>query len=102
MAVIGLGTMGAGDGQARSVDADVLLLTDVDAVRVSYGTPQARPIHHATPGELRSRKFPDGSMGPKVEAASRLVAATGRMAVIRGLDDAEAMAHGKVGTVVTP
>ena len=88
---------------ARSVDADVLLLlTDVDAVQVGYGTPQARPIYHATPGELRSRKFPDGSMGPKVDAACRFVAETGRMAVIGGLDDAEAMAHGKAGTVVTP
>ena len=87
---------------ARPVDADVLLLlTDVDAVQVGYGTPQARLIHHATPGELRSRKFPDGSMGPKVNAACRFVAATGRMAVIGTLDDAEAMAHGKAGTVVT-
>jgi carbamate kinase len=88
---------------ARSVDADVLLLlTDVDAVEDGYGTSQARPIRRATVGELRSRGFPDGSMGPKVEAASRFVAATGRMAVIGRLDDAEAMAHGKAGTVVTP
>lgn len=88
---------------ARAVDADVLLLlTDVDAVQDGYGTPQARPIHHATPGELRTRGFPDGSMGPKVEAACRFVTATGRIAVIGRLDDAEAMAHGKAGTVVTP
>jgi carbamate kinase len=87
---------------ARAVDADVLLLlTDVDGVQDGYGTPQARPIHHATPAELRSRTFPDGSMGPKVEAACRFVAATGRMAVIGRLEDAEAMAEGKAGTVVT-
>ena len=86
---------------ARAVDADVLLLlTDVDAVQDDYGTPQARPIHRATPGELRSRGFPDGSMGPKVEAVCRFVAATGRMAVIGRLADAEAMAEGKAGTVV--
>ena len=86
----------------RAVDADVLLLlTDVDAVQDGYGTPQAHPIHRTTPGELRSRGFPDGSMGPKVEAACRFVATTRRMAVIGRLDDAEAMAHGKAGTVVT-
>ena len=86
---------------ARAVDADVLLLlTDVDAVQEDYGTPQARPIHHTTPAELRSRTFPDGSMGPKVEAVCRFVGATGRMAVIGRLEDAEAMAEGKAGTVI--
>jgi carbamate kinase len=87
---------------ARAIGADVLLLlTDVDAVQDGYGTPQARPIHQTSAAELRSRGFPDGSMGPKVEAACRFVAASGRMAVIGRLDDAEAMAHGKAGTVVT-
>jgi carbamate kinase len=87
---------------ASAIDADVLLLlTDVDAIQDGYGTPQARPIHHATPGELRSRTFPDGSMGPKVAAVCRFVTATGRMAVIGQLADAEAMAEGKAGTVIT-
>jgi carbamate kinase len=87
---------------ARAVGADVLLLlTDVDAVQDGYGTAQARPIRRATPSELRSRGFPDGSMGPKVEAACRFVEATGHMAVIGRLNDAEAMASGKAGTVVT-
>ena len=86
---------------ARALDADVLLLlTDVDAVQDGYGTPQARPIHHITPSELRSRTCPDGSMGPKVEAVCRFVAATGKMAVIGRLADAEAMAEGKAGTVI--
>jgi carbamate kinase len=35
---------------ARAVDADaLLLLTDVDAVTDGFGTPDARPIRHATP-----------------------------------------------------
>jgi carbamate kinase len=52
---------------ARAVDAGaLLLLTDVDAVIDGFGTPRARPIRHATPGELRARSFPAGSMGPKV------------------------------------
>jgi carbamate kinase len=87
---------------ARAVGADMLmLLTDVDAVQDGYGTPRARPIRHATPSELRSRNFPDGSMGPKIEAVCRFVEATGRIAVIGRLNDAEAMANGKAGTVVT-
>jgi hypothetical protein len=62
----------------------VLLLTDVDAVQDGYGTPHARPIHHATVDELRSRGYPDGSLGPKAGAACRFAAATGRIAVIGG------------------
>jgi len=72
----------------------------VDAVEDGYGTPQARPIHRATPQELRGRPFPAGSMGPKVEAACRFVEATGGMAAIGRLDDAEALLDGKAGTIV--
>ena len=88
---------------ARDLAADALLiLTDVDAVEDGYGTPQARPIHRATPQELRARPFPAGSMGPKVEAACRFVEATGAMAAIGRLDDAEALLAGKAGTIVAP
>ena len=88
---------------ARAVDADaLLLLTDVDAVIDGFGTPQARPIRHATPAGLRARSFPAGSMGPKVEAACRFVEATGRIAAIGRLDAAEKLLRGEAGTVVGP
>lgn len=88
---------------AKAVAADVLLLlTDVDAVIDGFGTPDARPIRHATPAQLRSRSFPAGSMGPKVEAACRFVEATGGMAAIGRLDAAEAMLNGTAGTIVAP
>jgi len=87
---------------ARAVAADaLLLLTDIDAVVDGFGTPGARPIHHATPGELRACSFAAGSMGPKVDAACRFVEATGRMAAIGGLDEAEALLERKAGTVVS-
>jgi carbamate kinase len=88
---------------ARAVDADaLLLLTDVDAVTDGFGTPHARPIRHATPGELRARSFPAGSMGPKVEAACRFVEATGQMAAIGRLDAAAALLRRTAGTIVSP
>jgi carbamate kinase len=88
---------------ARLVGADVLLLlTDVDGIIDGYGTAAARPIRQTTPAQLRARQFPAGSMGPKAEAVCRFVAGTGKMAVIGRLDDAEAMAYGKAGTVVVP
>ncbi len=43
-----------------------------------------------------------GSMGPKAEAACRFVEATGGMAAIGRLDDAEALLDGKAGTIVVP
>jgi carbamate kinase len=88
---------------AGAVNADaLLLLTDVDAVIDGFGTPDARPIHRATPAELRARQFAAGSMGPKVEAACRFVEATGRMAAIGRLDAAQALLRGEAGTTVCP
>ena len=87
---------------ARSLAADALvILTDVDAVEDGYGTPQARPIRHTTPRDLRARAFPAGSMAPKAEAACRFVEATGGMAAIGRLSDAEALLDGKAGTIIT-
>jgi len=88
---------------ADAVDADaLLLLTDVDAVIDGFGTPDAHPIRHATPSELRARTFPAGSMGPKVEAACRFAEKTGRMAAIGRLDGAEALLNREAGTIVSP
>ena len=90
---------------AQEVGADaLLLLTDVAAVQDGYGTQDARPIRRATPAQLRGRlragAFPAGSMGPKVEAACRFAAATGGMAAIGCLDDAQALLDGSAGTIV--
>ena len=87
---------------AQQIDADaLLLLTDVVAVQDGYGTPEAKPIHQATPAQLRARSFPAGSMGPKIEAVCRFVEATGKMAAIGQLADAQALLDRKAGTVIT-
>ena len=78
----------------------LLLLTDVPEVVDGFGTPRARPIHRATPAWLRARSFPPGSMGPKVEAACRFAEATGNMAAIGRLTDAQALLTGTTGTIV--
>jgi carbamate kinase len=88
---------------AEAVDADVLLLlTDVAAVQDGFGTPAARPIRVATPGEMRARPFPAGSMGPKIEAACRFAEATGRPAAIGQLTDAARLLTREAGTVIVP
>jgi carbamate kinase len=87
---------------ATALDADaLLLLTDIEAVQDGFGTPQARPLRRVTAAQLRSRCFPAGSMGPKIEAVCRFVEATGKMAAIGQLGDAEALLRGEAGTMIT-
>jgi carbamate kinase len=88
---------------AESLGADVLLLlTDVAAVELDYGTPDARPIGAICVDELRAMPFPAGSMGPKVEAACRFVERTGGTAAIGRLGDAAHLLSGTFGTIVYP
>jgi carbamate kinase len=73
---------------------------------LSYGTPQEEPIGRVTVSALRGHAadghFAGGSMGPKVEAALRFVAATGNTAVITDLDSIIDGLAGGAGTVVVP
>jgi carbamate kinase len=86
---------------ARDVGADLLVMaTDVDGVYTGWGTPEQRRLERVTPKELRDLPFAAGSMGPKVEAASRFVESTGMRAAIGGLDQIEAIVRGDAGTQV--
>jgi carbamate kinase len=92
----------AGALLATSLHADAfLMLTDVDAVYGDWGTPQAWPIHRASPDSLAEHTFAAGSMGPKVHAACRFVRANAGFAAIGALADAGAMLRGQAGTIVT-
>ena len=86
---------------ARELSADVLvMLTDVDAVYSDWGKPAQKAIRRASPDELRTMRFPAGSMGPKVEAACRFAAATGKPAAIGALKDLGLILAGEAGTTV--
>ncbi|WP_405541304.1 carbamate kinase [Streptomyces phaeochromogenes] len=88
---------------AEDLKADLLLiLTDVPCVYTGYGTPDQRPVLHATPADLRRGDFPEDSMGPKAEAAARFVERTGSPAAIGALDAAYEIVHGRSGTLVRP
>ncbi|HTK16448.1 MAG TPA: carbamate kinase [Acidimicrobiia bacterium] len=86
---------------AEELGADLLvLLTDVAAVELDWGTPDARPLHQTTVRELHEYEFAPGSMGPKVAAAMSFVTSTGRPAAIGALADAAAVVNGTAGTIV--
>jgi carbamate kinase len=76
----------------------LLLLTDVPAAYINWGTAHARPIRHASPAELKRFNFEVGSMGPKIEAACRFVKATGGWAATG--EDAGRLIDHSVGTII--
>lgn len=88
---------------AETLHADaLLLLTDVEAVESDFGRPGSAPIRTATAAALRAHGFPDGSMGPKVEAACRFAERTGGLAAVGALTHATALLAGTAGTRVSP
>lgn len=92
---------------AQEIKAQILLiLTDVPAVYLGYGTSQQRDIARIGAGELREHlergDFPAGSIGPKVEAAVAFVEGGGERAIISNINLAMDALKGKCGTLVVP
>ena len=87
---------------AKDLHADALVIvTDVDAVYVDWGTPTQRAIRRASPEALAETEFAAGSMGPKVRAACSFVEQTGGLAAIGSIVDTPALLRGKAGTLVS-
>jgi carbamate kinase len=92
---------------ASELEADVLLiLTAVARVAVDFRKSTQRDLETVTASELeghrRGGQFAEGSMGPKVQAALKFVAAGGKRAIIAHLDQAADALAGKAGTHVVP
>lgn len=88
---------------ARQLNADMLLLlTDVDAVYLDYGTSKAQSLGRIAPEMLSDVRFPPGSMAPKVAAAIQFAKEMDRPAGIGRLEDAGAIARGEKGTLLDP
>jgi len=93
----------AGELLSENIGADLFVMaTDVDGVYLDWGTPAQRRLGEVTPEDLIGREFPAGSMGPKVDAAVRFVAKTGRRAAIGSLADIPGIVAGAAGTNIVP
>jgi carbamate kinase len=78
------------------------MATDVDAIYRDFGTPQQAAIGHITPTELTALALPEGSMGPKAEAAISFARRTGRPAAIGTLSEVGGIVAGERGTRIEP
>jgi carbamate kinase len=92
---------------ALAIRADVLvLLTGVPRVAVDFGTRWERELERITVSEavrgLEEGEFPAGSMGPKIESASRFVEGGHGRAVITSAGRLAAAVGGEDGTWVVP
>ena len=72
---------------ATALAAEALVLvTGVESVLLHYGTPEQVPIHEMTVVEaeeyLEKGEFPEGSMGPKIRAATQFLRRGGEIAVV--------------------
>jgi carbamate kinase len=88
---------------AQQLNAErLIILTDVDAVYLDWGTPQQHALAEIQAHVLSGYDFIAGSMAPKVAAACAFVRATGKTAAIGALDAAEDVFAGRAGTQIVP
>lgn len=92
---------------AHDIEADeLIILTEADAVYQDFGKPSQRRLPKLRIRDaskyLESGEFPEGSMGPKVEAAISFVKNGGGRAVICGLHSIEMALLGQAGTEIVP
>jgi carbamate kinase len=90
---------------ATEMGADALLiLTAVPRIAIDFRKPQQRDLETVTASDLlayqNEGQFAEGSMGPKVKAALRYMAAGGKRAIIAHLDQAADALAGQAGTHV--
>jgi carbamate kinase len=92
---------------ARELGAELfMILTDVDAVYTGWGTDAQRAISSMSLAEAErlasEGAFGEGSMGPKVAAATDYVRRTRGRAIITELSKGRAAVQGEAGTEIVP
>ena len=88
---------------AKSIKASVLLLlTDIDKVKLNYGKSDESDLDVITVKNakkfLKEKQFLEGSMEPKIQASIDFLESGGEVAIITSFDHALAALNGKAGT----
>lgn len=83
----------------------LMILTEVEKVATGYGRPDQRDLDHMTVAEAREYlaqgEFPEGSMGPKIEAAIEFLEGGGEEVIITRPELLSEAVRGKRCTIVT-
>lgn len=92
---------------ARQVGADVLVIaTDVDHVALDFGTDRERPIGEVSTRRMRAfaaeQHFAEGSMGPKVDAATSFAESGQGIGIITSLACIADAIDASAGTRILP
>jgi len=90
---------------AQQIHADLFITaTDVPGAAIHWGEPEQKILRRVSVEEMgiyaKAGHFPDGSMGPKVEAVTGFVKATGNRGIICHLKDIQKAVAGLAGTEV--
>jgi carbamate kinase len=90
---------------AEEVGADIFLIaTDVEGAALYFGEPEQEFLRTLTLEQadryMKEGRFPAGSMGPKVEAATQYIKSGGKRAVITSIQAIEDAVAGKAGTEI--
>jgi carbamate kinase len=91
----------------HAIGAEMLLiLTAVDRVAINFGKPNQQFLATMTASEARrllgEGHFPDGSMGPKIDAAIQFIEGGGQKVLITSIEKAEAALRQQDGTWILP
>jgi len=92
---------------AREIGAtELYILTAVDRVALNFNKPGERFLDRLTIAGaqryLAAGQFPQGSMGPKIEAAVQFIAAGGQKAIITSVERLSEALAGETGTTIVP
>jgi carbamate kinase len=90
---------------ARDIKAQTLIiLTNVEYVYLNYNKPNQKKLSHMTVGmakkNLAAGQFPQGNMGPKIEAAINFLENGGKEVIITSFDRAKEAITGHAGTKI--
>jgi carbamate kinase len=92
---------------ARDIQAeDLVILTGVDRVAVNYRKPGQTELSRVTLSEIGKYydqgHFPNGSMGPKIQAAMNFIREGGQRVIISSIDNAVEAVLNHAGTEIIP
>lgn len=96
----------AAEKLAELVDADIFVsVTAVPNVYINYGTSEQQALGAISVQEINHLKkygyFKAGSMLPKVEAATKFAAKTGKTGIITDIEHLQLALQNKAGTIIT-